>query len=589
MGERTRVRLIRAAQSDELRATFRQLAEIDGPRGPKYPRRVLMELAARIVGRAYEPMLLELCHLVRAAQLAGEATAAVRRRVAGGAGFEWLFWEVEEARAGAFRGAFVGAEGSFPGAEPPLSAIDDDGASRPGRADGALHVGDDAVTLTYPNGRFVLRYGRMADLAAMMELIVSTLGYRALVDALDPLAAPAVDRGTVAGAARDLARRLYEWLGDHLPTAQAQRKFHAMIAFLEETHGGDFTEEDIDDAAVLRFWLRHVAPAEGDAEAGGASAGADFRGYRNTFLAFLSLARVLAEGEDRARFDRVAPIGSDFEAGEIDPAAGSAAAPEGAAHDDPLARLEEEPAAAVKALNRRELALLRLPVGESDAVRRLPRSYLRAECFGPVQNRLSQALRRKAGAAELASVVASGPDPGYCTQIEALDKADAHVRRVAKACLYVLHWMGGDAGGGGCGQGRASDTVPSLDFRLLGEARKAFEGLNRAGFERGAPGNPALAPAYGALADELPRVAERLGAVLRTLGPPDSWEDAEAEDRPLFSRTFARLYGAATNEPPPGPDKAAPGERGGARRDDLRSRVPRAPSDNPTRPAGGRP
>ena len=31
MGERARVRLIRAAQSDELRETFRQLAEIEGP------------------------------------------------------------------------------------------------------------------------------------------------------------------------------------------------------------------------------------------------------------------------------------------------------------------------------------------------------------------------------------------------------------------------------------------------------------------------------------------------------------------------------------------------------------------------------
>ena len=70
MGESARVRLIRAAQSGELREAFRQLAEIEGPRGPKFPHRVLLGLAARIVGRAYEPMLLELCHLVRAAVLA---------------------------------------------------------------------------------------------------------------------------------------------------------------------------------------------------------------------------------------------------------------------------------------------------------------------------------------------------------------------------------------------------------------------------------------------------------------------------------------------------------------------------------------
>ena len=617
MGERAKVRLIRAAQSDELRATFRQLAEIDGPYGPKYPRRVLLELAARIVGRAYEPMLLELCHLVRAAQLAREAPPPDARRgarsvagAAGGAGFEWMFWGVEEARAGAFRAAFLGASGSFDGAAP-SPALHGIG---PGATGGALHAGEDAVILSYPDGRFEVRYGRMADLAAMMELIVSTLGYRALVDALEPLAAPAVGRGAVAAAARDLARRLYEWLGDHLPAAQAQRKFHAMIAFLEETRGADFTEGDIDDAAVLRFWLRNVAPADGEAETGGGATGsADFRGYRNIFLAFLALARVLAEGAELGRFERRTPIGPNLEAGEIDPAAEFAATPEGAAEGDPLARLQEEPAAAVKALNRRELALLQLPVGESDGVRRLPRSYLRAECFGPVQNRLSQALRRKAGAAELAAVIAAGPDPGYRARIEALEKADAHVRRVAKACLYVLHRMGAGGGGregrragGGHGDGVGSGdggddadrgvldggTGAVVDFRLLGEARKAFDGLNRAGFERSTPGDPALAPAYGALADELPRVSERLGAVLRALGPPDSWEAAEAEDRPVFSRAFARLYGAATNEPPPGVAADAGADSGGPRgpgRHRDRSRARLAPGHRPARPAGGRP
>ena len=88
--------------------------------------------------------------------------------------------------------------------------------------------------------------------------------------------------------------------------------------------------------------------------------------------------------------------------------------------------------------------------------------------------------------------------------------------------------------------------MPALDFRLLGEARQAFEGLNRAGFERSAPSDPRLAPAYGALAERLPAVCERLGAVLRTLGPPAAWEAAQAEDRPIFSNAFARLYGAGT-------------------------------------------
>ena len=96
MAESARVRLIRAAQSDELREVFRQLADMEGPGGPRFPRRILMDLAARIVGRAYEPMLLELCHLARAALLAGGLPAGRRATASGtaGLGFEWLFWGI---------------------------------------------------------------------------------------------------------------------------------------------------------------------------------------------------------------------------------------------------------------------------------------------------------------------------------------------------------------------------------------------------------------------------------------------------------------------------------------------------------------
>ena len=246
----------------------------------------------------------------------------------------------------------------------------------------------------------------------------------------------------------------------------------------------------------------------------GAATG-DFRGYRTTFLAFLALARVLEAGSGISRFEHAAPVGTDFEAGEIEPVDGPGIA--GAFEEDPLARLEEEPAAALKALNRREVALVRLPVTESEGVRRLPRSYLRAECFGRVQNRISQALRSKAGPAELRKAVAAAPEPGYPAQVEALEQAEAHLRRVAKACLYVLHRIArgdGEDAGGDDDQERDEGAPLQIDFRLLGEARKAFEGLNRAGFGRAALSDPRLAPAYRAVA-EMParrRRAPRGGA-----------------------------------------------------------------------------
>ena len=575
MGERARVRLIRASQSDELRQIFRQLSELEGPNGPKFPRRILLELAARVTGRTYEPMLLEVCHLARAAMLAGRSSRRGRSAVPGCAatGFEWLFWGVETARTDAFRAAFapcgeiVGVTGA-----PAPGGVGGNGA--PAGAQGALSVDGESVTLAYPDGRFELRYARMASLAAMTEFLVSSIGYHEFVTALAPLSAFVVERDAVAGAARDLARSLYAWLGEHLPAAQAQRKFQAMIAFLEETLGPDFTEADIDDETVLHFWLRHTG--EGTGEPTGAST--DFRGYRNTFLAFLALSRVLAAGTEIARFEHQIPIGSDAEAGEVDPAS-PARMPESAAEQDPLARLQEAPAAAVKALNRRELALLRLPVGECEGVRRLPRSYLRAECFGPVQNRLSQALRSRKKPAEIAAIIAAGPESGYGTCIESLEKTDVHLRRVAKACLYVLHRMGRASSRDDAAHGE----VPELDFRLLGEARRAFERLNRAGFERSAPGDPHLAPAYRALAQELLPVSERLGAVLRTLGPPAMWEPMEAEDRPVFARAFAQRYPPGANGTPKSKtgkrDGHAADRRGRAGPDSAAGETPRTPAE----------
>ena len=152
-----------------------------------------------------------------------------------------------------------------------------------------------------------------------------------------------------------------------------------------------------------------------------------------------------------------------------------------------------------------------------------------------MQSRLSQALRRRAGAEELAALAASGPDPGYRGRIEALVRAAAHLSRAGRACLYVLHLSrAGREGEGG--------APAALDFRLLAEARRAFEGLNRAGFERSAPHDPYLASAHAALVECLPAVVERLGEVLRVFAAPERWAAAEAEDRPVFAGAFARLF-----------------------------------------------
>ena len=473
----TRGRVLDASQSNELREVFRQLADIDGPVGAKFTKRVLTALAARIVGRAYETPLLELCHLVRAAELAGKADRG---------GFEWLFWGVEIARPSAYRAAF---------------------------ADG---VEDDGVSLRYPDGRFEVRFGRMPMLAALMEFLVSFLGYRAVADAATRLRANEVDRQTVSSVAKDLARQLYAALRDHLPTAQTQRKFHVITEFLQREAGDGFTAHDIDDKTVLDFWLANAA----------SDRAGDFRGFRTTLLAFLRLRRLLLDSDGLQALARPLAIGSDNDAGEVEFSA-DAVLPS-LPDDDPLERLQEQPAASVKAYNKRELAALDLPLTETAGVVALRLSYLRAEAFGSLQNRLTQALR--GDSRDVAPLIAGGPSASYPDCVAALDRLAQHTRQVMQATLYVLRRQ------------REGHADAAVDLVAFAAQRKAFNAISRTGFDRSALEDPNRAAAFEALADALEPISQALATVLGAFGN-SAWRASEHGDRLLFATAFNRLYG----------------------------------------------
>lgn len=481
-----RGRLLAASQSNELREVFRQLAEIDGPSGAKFTTRVLTALAARIVGRAYETPLLELCHLVRAAELAGKGSR--------GGGFEWLFWGVEVARPSAFRAAFAESAGEE----------------------------EEGAVLHYPDGNsFEVRFGRMPLLAALMEFLVSFLGFRAVADAAAQLGAEEISRQTVSSVAKDLARQLYAALRDHLPTAQAQRKFHAITDFLQEEAGEEFTAHDIDDEAVLKFWLANSA---GDGAA-------DFRGFRTTLLAFLRLRRLLLDGDVLQALAQPLPIGGDSDAGEVDFPADAVLPP--LPDDDPLEMLQEHPAASVKAYNKRELAALELPLTETAGVAALRLSYLRAEAFGALQNHLTQALRRHSD--DVAALIAAGPKASYADCVAALDRLAQHTCKVMQATLYVLRHH------------RADDAGAAVNLAAFAAQKQAFNAINRAGFDRSALRDPTRAAAFEALADALAPISQALAAVLGTF-ENDAWQARENPDQSLFAAAFNRIYGAEEDQ-----------------------------------------
>lgn len=473
-------RVIEAGQSPYLRDLFRSLAEIDGPEGPKFGRKALHVVAQAVACRAYEKMTLELVHLVRAAALTG-----------GRLGYEGVFWGMERASSGAFRGHFAEA------------------GARPG-----LALTGGTVTLDYPDGRFAISYWRMPTLSAFLEFCVAALGYAPMADILDGVEEPDRRAKDLSLSANALSRALYEFLGAHLPAVQAQRKFRDLIAFLQERRGERFGPDEIDDAAILAFWC----------EASGDPDGSDFRAYRTVFLAMLRLIALLEDGDALDRFEHTHAIGSDREAGEIDPATLDPDEWADDPSDDPLAAFAEPPLDSVKFLNKRETEALQLPSAEAGRLGRLSHSYLRAECFGPGQFRLIQALRRKADPSEIRGLADEAAPEDFAARIDLLHRLDAHLEKTA---LASLHALGGD-------------DIPEL---VSQRARKAFDGIARKGFDRAGLSDPTARAAFEAAAGPLTALRERLQDLLSVLGAPEDWDGRFEEDRAVFAAQFRKLYG----------------------------------------------
>lgn len=477
-------RVIAAGQSPMLRDLLQGLAQIEGVSGPKFSRKSLHILAQAIACRTYEKMALELVHLVRAVAL-----------TAGRNGYEGVFWGMERAAASAFRGHF-GAVSDLPG-----RLIREEGG----------------VLLKYPDGRFAVRYGRMPVLSAFLEFCVAALGYAKLSEILEGIDAAGLSAGDQSKSANALSRALYEFLGDHLPTVQSQRKFRSLIAYLEGALGRDFRPEAVGDEDVLGFW-QEASTGDDTGDTG------DFRAYRTVFLAFLRLIELLEDGDALARFERMHAIGSDREAGEVDPGEDAYLASRDFAENDPLGRFQEPPLDHVKFLNKRETDTLSIPSAEGHRLYRLRQSYLRAETFGVGQHRLIQALRRKAGMEELEQIAKDAAPESYGQRISGLQKIDGHLEKTALAAFHVLG---------------AGDATSDLATR----ARKAFESLSRQGFENDRIADPDIREAFEAAAEPLASVRERLNGLIDVLGDAETWAEAYEEDRTVFADQFLRLYG----------------------------------------------
>lgn len=530
--------LIEEGKSGELIAAFQALQETTVDDGPKYLPKTCRELARAIACRNYGKNLLELAYLFVI------ASACDRR----GGRFESFFWDSGPARANSFR-VYIADSAPLPA---------------------GLQPGDRGVIVDTGGETFTVTYSRMPFLSAMADFLMTTVGYAALDTLTAPLREGLPSRETIGEVANAIARELYEYLREHLPSAHAQRKTHQLVQFVSERRGGRPSPEDVDDSVLLDFWLAHSADGEDTS---------DFRTYQSVFSAGVELRHLMAHALSKYRMSGARAIGPDFEAGEIDPGDLEEAAESMEAAATPLASLAEPPYDAIKFLNGRETETAsEIALGPGLAIA-LAHSVFRNAVFGRAQGRITNALRHKRLTDDL---LRNAAETDYPARLE--DYRDL-VARFDRSLLAVLHVLA---------TARRPEAIelalalrPEMDFgalsesaadepewqdsavvsitairaadrfferadtrsgggdalgELMVEARKAFRGNARQGFTDDDIANTDILDCFADAVAPLLALRREIIAFVAATQDAD-WGQPYEEDREVFTRQFERLYG----------------------------------------------
>ena len=505
--------LIGSGADGTLLEDFRTLA--DGGRYIREP--VLKWLAKFIVGNAGGPNrdspIYELCHLAAAVDAAG---AAPDRRA--------LF--------------FLGTGRASPRL---LRDALDDALAAGGWRRAGFERTKDGIEITTGDGGFQVRFGRMPFLVALYEFLAAMDGfafYAELGEILDGLGAGPLSDASVRAATGRIASRMRQYRRAHMDWAAHEEKFDRIFAFLSKNSAGE--RLSIDDGAVLDFWLLH---SEGD----------EFRGYRTVFDAFVTFMHSLAAAAQGRAAAEAVPLGTDFEAGEVDPDPDKV---ESDGHEDwrsPFEILDSPLAGDIKffkaASERAPLETL-MKYGP-DAIR-LPLAFLRLEAFGPVQAGITNDLQVKRGAASVARRLGCEDARSYDGLRDGYAGLRDHVARLQLASFHAVRRADaatGEAEGNVVRFPAAQDDAISAEAvaEIERTAERAFAAINRKGFEPLADDAPERAEAFRVAAGALVLMTQQIDAMLARMqrldGKPSSFPEQFAADRDTFSRQFTRIYG----------------------------------------------
>jgi hypothetical protein len=529
--------LFEARKSPEFQALMQLVAETEVDGIAKFTPRVCRELGRMLVCRSYAPALLELCHLIVIAQACGPRRADQMER---------FFWDSGPARPDVIKGYIADKLERAGWRWPGFTATNND-------------IEIDAGTL-----RFTVSYARMPLLSALMEFLLSALGYPVVDDVLQVFSDTPPSKKAMSDTANELSRLLYDYLKDHLPTAQAQRKFHRLIDYLIHRLDAGFDQRRIDDRQVLDFWL---SASQGDG---------DFKTFEGVFRDFVHLHRSLALiGQQRA-MTSPSTIGSDRDAGDVDPGELDVALEHIDPPLDPLSGLRAPPASEVKFLNKQEQSAIERLSWAGDTACALPLSLLRCEVFEAGRKRLSQALRNRMEQERLQSLISECVESNHAQRIKTYETQAKHLEKTLLASLHVLMDARSEAaialalalnpeldvsqlsGRATCPSGAGMidaffDALikDGVSTPIVLDSQRAYKSISRAGFRPADAGKPEIIEGFETATPVLLQLRRLLNLFRQTLTrikpQEEDWTEQFEADRAIFTDQFLRLYGQPDN------------------------------------------
>ncbi|MBB3900956.1 hypothetical protein [Methylobacterium brachythecii] len=319
----------------------------------------------------------------------------------------------------------------------------------------------------------------------------------------DLVAEPGSDGATFL--AKRLARHLAAYRNAHLPLAPLERRFRAILGFLDGQRS--FVDDDI-----LGFWRNEMATGERPG----------FRTVAEHFVTFEAASGLLGGLESLS-----SPVSLDAAEGweeRLDASLADLAAAEPA---EALAALLSDLPNGPKILTGAErddlVDFLRLEPFH----RTRPLTALRAASFGRVQSGIANRLRRGSGGGDVAERASCAEAESYAALQERAGSLAKHLARMLKiaAALRIAD----------------RDALPAETRAALDAAEADLRRVRRAGFEDRAE----LAAGFAAVDATLVRLAEetgRLEQALAALARQRPLEPAFAADRVIFAQAFAEAY-----------------------------------------------